>query len=154
MTIKRPALLALIAISLAGCAIPSASNQANNCSIGEDEYFTFLPTSNLMEDPHGYFNEVVEAQTAFIGKLEALPSTTTKEDSLIRDLLEANRKLQSAYSYQLEMLSPGQTRDEFLEGLSEADLEAWVADGEELASVTQGVTSIFEEYAAFCSSEG
>lgn len=143
-----------LALPLAGCTVSGASNQANHCSIWEDQYFTFLPTSNQLEDPHGYFSEAVEAQTAFIRKLEALPSTSTDEDALIGDLLDANRKLRSAYGQQLEMLSPGQTRDEFLAGLSDAEFAAWVADGSELASITQESASVFAEYAAFCSSEG
>lgn len=154
MTIKRTVLLAVLSLSLAGCTLSGSSDQANNCSILDDKYFTFLPTSNQTEDPHGYFSEVVEAQNAFIRKLEGLPSTSTQENTLIGDLVTANRKLESAYSQQLESLSVGQTRDEFLRGLSEAEFEAWVADGEELASVTQRATLVFEDYAAFCSSEG
>lgn len=151
---KLIVLLAVLSLSVSGCTFSGDAEQANSCSIWEDEYFTFLPTSNQIENPHGYFTEAVEAQNAFIGRLEGLSSPSAEEDDLIRRLLDATRNLQSAYVEQLEMLIPGQSRDEFLGGLSQTDLEAWVADGEELALVTQGTRVILEEYAAFCSEAG
>ena len=154
MKSKQTVLLAVLALSLAGCTISVGTEEANNCSIWEDEYFTFIPTSNQLENPHGYFTEVVQAQNNFIRKLELLPSTSPREDDLIRDLLDGNRTLESGYKDQRDVLSPGQTRDEFLGALSETEFEAWVADGEELASATQEIAVVFENYAAFCSEQG
>lgn len=154
MKLKQVGSFVLLCISLTGCTFSGGMEQSNSCSIWEDEYFTFLPTSNQKEDPHGYFTEAVEAQNAFIGRLEGLSSPSAEEDDLIIRFLDATRNLQSAYEDQVEMLVPGQSREEFLGGLSESELEAWVADGEEVASITQGTRVILEEYAAFCSEAG
>lgn len=154
MKLKQVGSFVLLCISLTGCTFSGGTEQSNSCSIWEDEYFTFLPTSNQMENPHGYFTEAVGAQNAFIGRLEGLSSPSAEEDDLIIRFLDATRNMQSAYVEQLEMLVPGQSRDEFLGGLSEAELEAWVADGEALASVTQDTRVILEEYAAFCAEVG
>lgn len=153
MELKKSVLLAICTISISGCAMGSPAESANNCSIWEDDYFRFLPTSSQLTDPHGYFSEVVEEQNAFLKKLEALPATTAEENDLIRALLDGHRQLMSAYGDQLSMLSPGETREDFLRGLSDADFDAWVAEGEDLAAKTQAVTVAFERYSAFCSSE-
>jgi hypothetical protein len=154
LKVKLTVLLAVLSLSVSGCTFAGGADQAKNCSIWEDEYFTFLPTSNQMENPYGYFTEAVEAQNAFMARLEGLSSPSAAEGDLIRRLLDATRNLQRAYIDQLGMLLPGQSREEFLSGLSETAIQDWVASGEKLASATQGSMVIFEEYAAFCSEAG
>jgi hypothetical protein len=153
--IKKVLLLAaagpLLAIFTA-CSSPTIvkAEVSPNCVILQDSFFSYRPISNKEANPRGYFDEVVSQQEGFVARLDALTPQDAEEAELLEDVLRTSEVLLGFYVIEQQRLVPGETRQEFWDGMTKAQKEDWQSVEPILRGKTEENLDSLDSYAAYC----
>lgn len=148
-------LLAWLGISIqSNLAETSKSETATtmeNCLILSNSYFSEVPTSDKLDDPRGYFDEVVAQQENFVAAIDLLNTNDQQEQLLISKMATSNRELLDIYIVEQLKIEPGSSAYEYQTGMTQAESESWQARGKVASVKTKEATEAIDSFAEFCS---